>query len=118
VHVDEWPLVFFHFQSLNLLTRSGAAVNRFWRRSTFSAATEPPLVWGSDYPIREEELRLVYEPYVEALSDALRLVRTVEPSFAPHRLSGIRLLHEELRSRVGGVARRARGRGHAFEAAV
>lgn len=63
VVVDDDPLVFFHYHRLELRRRGGHA----W---------EPP-----GYPISEHDRELVYDPYLAELDDALRLIRTVEPSF-------------------------------------
>jgi hypothetical protein len=64
VFVDDDPLVFFHYHRLQLRRRGEHA----W---------EPP-----GYPISEHDRKLVYDPYLAELDDALRLIRTVEPRFA------------------------------------
>jgi hypothetical protein len=62
--VDEDPLVFFHYHRVQLRRRGGHA----W---------EPP-----GYPISEHDRRLVYDPYLAELDEALSLIRTVEPAFS------------------------------------
>ncbi len=69
--VDDVPVIFYHFHSLKLSPR-------FERRASRSA----PLLWSSRYPRSRVEQRLLWEPYLAAISDMLALVRTVDPSFA------------------------------------
>jgi SAM-dependent methyltransferase len=82
VLVDADPLVFHHYHSLRLysgmtLLRSlGLGSSRF--RLTRS---ESPLVWASDYPISALQQKLLWDPYLRRLGDAVAELRHLEPGF-------------------------------------
>jgi hypothetical protein len=63
VFVDEDELVFFHYHRVKV----GRAGRHDWR---------PP-----GYKITPRQRRIVYDPYMRELDEALALIRTVEPSF-------------------------------------
>jgi hypothetical protein len=63
VFVDTDPLIFFHYRGVRLLERG----DYYWR---------PP-----GYSISRHNKRLIYDPYLEALDEAVKLVRAVNPGF-------------------------------------
>jgi hypothetical protein len=97
IWVDDVPLVFYHFHSLKLSGRFGR---------TTSPWTGAPLLWSSRYPRSREEERIVWEPYLAALADALRLVRTVDPEFADGFSTRRALARQLLRRKLGQTYRR------------
>ena len=63
VYVDNDPLIFYHFHGLRLF-RDGSVERA-----------------GTVYPLREEDQRLVYDPYIDALWRARDAVQGVAPGF-------------------------------------
>lgn len=63
VFVDDQPLIFFHYHRLQLFKPRGYD----WH---------PP-----GYFISDENRRLIYDPYMRALDEAVQFVRSVEPRF-------------------------------------
>jgi hypothetical protein len=98
IWVDNVPLVFYHFHSLKLSSRFG--------RTTASPTARAPLLWSSRYPRSRDEERLVWEPYLAALGDALKLVRTVDPDFAEGFSTPGALARQSLRRALGQTYRR------------
>jgi hypothetical protein len=64
VVIDEDPLIFFHYHRVKLLQRGGYD----W--------------WPPGYFISDENAKLIYDPYLAALDEAVREVRSVDPGFA------------------------------------
>ena len=97
--VDDVPVVFYHFHSLKLSHRFASS----------SATVSGPraLLWSSRYPRSTAEERLIWEPYLGALSRALELIRTVEPGFAEGFTSSGDLARQSMRRVMGHVYRRA-----------
>jgi len=81
VVVDGDPLVFYHCHALRLY--SGVELARGLLASTYRFSSGPvPLAWQTAYPIGDEELELIWRPYVAELSAAMATIRTVEPDFS------------------------------------
>ena len=104
VWVDDVPLVFFHFHSLKLS-------ERFGRESPADRISlgSSQLLWSSRYPRSSDEERLVWLPYLEALGDALALIRTVEPDFAEGFAPARDLVRQSINRLLGHVVRGAAG---------
>jgi hypothetical protein len=98
IWVDDVPLVFFHFHSLKLSSRFG--------RTTTAPPARSPLLWSSRYPRSREEERLMWEPYLAALADALKLIRTVDPGFAEGFSTSRALARQSLTRALGQTYRR------------
>jgi hypothetical protein len=98
IWVDDVPLVFYHFHSLKLSGRFG--------RTTAPGSARSPLLWSSRYPRSREEERLVWEPYLTALGDALRVIRSVDPDFAEGFSPWRVLARQSLRRALGQTYRR------------
>jgi hypothetical protein len=108
VFVDDLPLVFYHFHSLQLYRD-----RRFRRGDTHGGAArfdagEESFGWTSGYVPSDEAQRLVWDPYLRALASALSLVRSVEPGFEPGPRDPADFVRFWGRSQVGGASRRAR----------
>jgi SAM-dependent methyltransferase len=73
VTVDERPLVFYHYHGLTL--HEGTAV-RALARLPNPYRVSSSLVWTTLYPVEGDERRLVWEPYLARLSEALAEVRS------------------------------------------
>jgi hypothetical protein len=110
VLVDGDPLVFYHFHGLRLfrdrrrfLPAPAAALPARFSDSGVSIG------WTAVYKTSAEERRLVWEPYLAALTRALALVRSIEPGFAEGLFDPAQLVRQIRRAQVGAVYRRARG---------
>ena len=79
--VDGEPLVFFHFAALWLyrgwLARAGGGA---WLPPFFHNAGAAG-VWGTPYPVRKEDVTLLWNPYVAAVAQAERDVAAVGRGF-------------------------------------
>lgn len=83
VEVDGRPLVFYHHHSLRLYkptaaARLGTALGRL--RPGVPPLGEP---WTTNYPVADDERRLVWEPYLRGLGDAMLDLREVAPGLVP-----------------------------------
>ena len=104
--VDDVPVIFFHFHALQLFHRSarlagGQGVNGL--RSVKSGR----LLWRSIYPRSPLEERLVWDPYLDAVDQALALTRTVDPDFGDGLLTSRDLARQAVLGRLGRAYRRA-----------
>jgi hypothetical protein len=63
-YVDDQELVFYHFHAFSLQEDGGYGIGN-----------------NSNYPLTIKKIGLVYRPYVKALHDAVRQVRTVDTGF-------------------------------------
>ena len=113
VLVDAEPLVFFHFHQLRLFRGSAPARRLALLDADYRASAG--VVWKQHgYPVAEEGRRLIWEPYLRRLQEAVELVRTVEPSFAGGLERVERLLlrraRDSARYRTGRAASALRGR--------
>jgi hypothetical protein len=97
--VDDVPVVFYHFHSLRLSRRFGSA--------GATTAGAKSLLWSSRYPRSGVEERLVWEPYLDALAQALARVRAVEPGFAEGFTSSRDLVRQSMSRVMGQAYRRA-----------
>lgn len=123
VLVDGRPLVFYHCHALRLLSGVGAARRMGLLSRTYRLTRGPvPLVWQTAYPVAPEELALVWQPYVAALSAAMAEIRRVAPGFSaglvpvPRRDVPVAAIRELVPAPVRHALRRAgrrRGRSAA-----
>ena len=82
VTVDGEPLVFYHCHALRLYRGVAAARRLGLAARTYRLTAAPvPLAWQTAYPLGDDELRLVWEPYVRELSEAMALIRRHAPGF-------------------------------------
>ncbi len=80
--VDGLPAVFVHMQSLTLLRVPASLVRLGLLPDEYNVARDPvPLVWTIDWPLAERERKLIWDPYVRALGEALQDVRRIEPAY-------------------------------------
>lgn len=107
--VDGKPLVFYHFHGLRLFRNRrfvrGPEAGRPERYSVPGVTFD----WASTFAAIPEQRRLVWAPYLAALSRALQLIRTVEPRFAGGLLEPTDPLWRRGRSRAGAAYRRLVG---------
>lgn len=122
--VDEQPVVFYHFASLNLYRgRAPAALSRLgsslgWAlpalRAYHLACGPGSVVWRPfpGYRLSAEEVELVWEPYIERLLSAIAELQAIEPRFDRGLLDVgfLALLLDALRGSVPSAARRAGAR--------
>jgi hypothetical protein len=82
--VDGAPLVFFHHHGMRLIEGSGPVVQLGMLARVYRSSVDRgrKLRWRSGYPLDPHALRLIWEPYMVELLDALDAIRTVAPSFA------------------------------------
>jgi hypothetical protein len=104
--VDDEPVVFYHFHSLQLLECSPRSV-RGRLLTGLRAASAGSLLWASRYPRSSVEERLVWEPYLAAIVRALELARTVDPGFSEGFVTSWELARHSLRNQLGLAYRRA-----------
>jgi len=73
VLVDGRPLVFHHYQGLwlHVPTRFGKLLAQ-WSSRYRRTRTPPSWVWATRWPLSEQVLDLVWEPYVERLAEAMQ----------------------------------------------
>jgi hypothetical protein len=83
--VEGRPLVFYHYQSLELFRRK-RLLHRMasWSGAYHSIRAPTALVWGAyeGYRISPMEVELLWMPYVDRLAAAIADVRKVVPDFA------------------------------------
>lgn len=105
VLVDGQELVFHHYHGLRLYeSRPAARAASVLLRDLRRGAGATPLLWTTLYPMRPSELRLVWEPYLRRLGEAIAHVRSVDAAFS----GGIRPFGAgDLRERTANVLRRA-----------
>jgi hypothetical protein len=78
IEVDGEPLIFHHFQSLEL-HRATPTARRFAKRSRAYRHTDGPvpLVWTTGWRLNEQQLKVLWDPYVARLSAAYGALRGV-----------------------------------------
>jgi hypothetical protein len=79
VLVDDVPLVFFHFHSLRLYQGAAPARRLALLDGDYHAADG--IVWKHGYPLDGATRRLIWEPYLDRLGEAVAEVRSVDPGF-------------------------------------
>jgi SAM-dependent methyltransferase len=110
--VDGTPLVFHHYHSLHLYSGIDAL-----RRAGLLARTYHysggmhPLVWRSGYPLSSDVRKLVWNPYLSQLGDAIAELRTVESGFDRgfERLNAVRIVALGVRRRIAAASERLPG---------
>lgn len=109
VSIDGSPLIFHHFQSLEIHPSTGIGLNLARGGRSYRVSDEAaPLVWTTGWRLREPELDALWEPYVRELSRAhadLRLIDAV--AFEPPPLKLRRAVFHLIRRRTPIVARDA-----------
>ena len=106
--VDGEPLIFYHFQSLELLDGGGPLLRRL--RHTVGSAPGATFTWATDYPVGKREQDLIWTPYLDALEGEYARVVDVDPDF-PAGLVPLRALAAAaVRARLGAVYRSVRQR--------
>jgi hypothetical protein len=98
VYVDDDPLIFYHFHGLRLFVNGTVFMT------------------NASYPLREEDRRLLYQPYIEALWGVRDDVQRVVPEFThgleqPEAKSAKEELLASRAPRVRGIARLRRPLG-------
>ena len=106
-NVDGRPLVFHHFQSLEL-HRAGPVARRLATKTAAYRLTPRPveLVWTTGWRLTQDQLTMLWQPYVGRLSEATALLETtgVVGSQEIPRLRPLRALFHVIRRRVPGPA--------------
>jgi hypothetical protein len=100
--VDDEPVVFFHFHSLKLFQRSTRLASSRLLPGV-RAESSGTLLWTSWYPRTSTEDRLLWEPYIDAIVEAIHLARSVDPSFAEGFVGYRELALQSVRRTVGGA---------------
>jgi len=87
VIVDGQPLLFYHFASLRLLGGAAKVRRAGFGRQAYHVTRRPvPLVWTTPWHawgMTKLEHELLWEPYVQRVSDAMALIREVDPGYTP-----------------------------------
>lgn len=107
--VDGQPLIFHHYQSLEVHPATASALRIASHTRAYRHTSGPvPLVWTTGWRLTDHELDLLWEPYVRALSEAMAEVREVAGPLAdPPRLRWRRAAFHVARRRVPVRARDA-----------
>jgi hypothetical protein len=108
VLVDGEPLVFYHFQSLELLEGSSPLLRRL--RRTVGSSSDSSFTWATENPVGQSERALAWEPYLDAIERGRARVLAVDPAFAAGTVPVRALAAAALRSRLGAVYRGVRPR--------
>jgi hypothetical protein len=116
--VDGQPLIFYHYTSHEIYGRLTTLRRLGLFRSYFELTRHPvPIVWGQPRRVERDEEWELWRTYMERLSEAIALIRTVSPGFnapfeGPRRDGWRRLRHLAARRarRRAGAPRRAVGR--------
>jgi SAM-dependent methyltransferase len=81
-YVDGRPLVFYHYHSLRLYRGVTLMRSLGLLSSRYHLTRAPvPLVWTENYPMSEDERRLIWEPYLAELGRAYVKTRLRDPRF-------------------------------------
>jgi hypothetical protein len=64
VYIDEDPLIFYHFHQFNLLKNGSYDYGE-----------------GNTYHLTPENIKLIYNPYIEAIEESIRQVKTIDARF-------------------------------------
>jgi hypothetical protein len=108
--VDGTPLIYHHFQSLEVHPATPAA-RRVARSTSAYRLTEGPipLVWTTGWRLNERELSMLWDPYMARLSQACRDVMDATGADQPPmpRLKPRRAAFHVIRRRVPGAVRKA-----------
>ena len=78
------PLIFYHYSTIRLYRGPLTAIPRRGFLSGYYRSTPgvDSFVWATPFDIPPTMRRLVFDPYIKRLADALDDIRRVEPSFA------------------------------------
>jgi SAM-dependent methyltransferase len=102
ITVDERPLVFYHYQSLQLYRRT-RLLHRLGLFRTHHATPQLSWTWTTSYRLSPAEQQLVWNPYLRAVAGAIEEVRAVDSGYEAPAEDGLRL-------GLSAVAKRARSR--------
>ena len=100
-HVDGLPLVFYHYHSLRLY--GPGPTTTVAKRA--GRARSGPLAWTTNYPVSEDERRLVWNPYLAELSAAAAAAG--DPTPPPYPASELAATARRVARRKLEAARRA-----------
>jgi hypothetical protein len=104
VLVDGGPLFFYHYHGLRLYRTATSLLGPYRR------LPGERLAWATPHHPSPDELELVWEPYVRRLAEAIRTVRSLEPSYTPPLLGTGDLARRAVRKAVShGLAGLASG---------
>jgi hypothetical protein len=109
VLIDGEPLIFHHYQSLEIHPSTGLT-RRLARHTNAYRYMEAavPLVWTTGWRLREHELDLLWEPYVAKLADAIASLRRTSSEIAdPPRIRPTHAAFQIARRRLPGWVRDA-----------
>ena len=80
--VDGYPVVFYHYQSLELVRGLAAFLPPVVLPSSYRLNRGPSgLVWRTDWPFAERERELLWDPYLRRLAEALERLWALDPAF-------------------------------------
>ena len=100
--VDGVPVVFHHFQSLEVHAATRAARLVAARVDAYRLTEGPKaLVWTTGWRLSEDQLRLLWDPYVQRLGDAMAEVDAIAPGVTDElaRLRARRIVFHVVRRR-------------------
>jgi hypothetical protein len=101
VIVDGHPLILFHYGALWLYRGFLTRLPRLGFLASYYHVTPPPLVWATAFAIPINQRRLLWDPYVQRLGQAVSDLRALDPAF------NAGLVRLSLRELAYSTARRA-----------
>lgn len=104
--VDGRPLVFYHYQSLELYRRTWL-LHRLGLFRSHRSTPEVSWTWTTWYELSPREQELVWDPYIRRLEAAVDEIRAVDAGYEVPLEDGLRFGATAARTHLGSFLRRA-----------